>query len=362
MATQSLVGGAYFPSLLVGGGEHGIANLLIDASGEKASLVFQAPFTGNLRKIHFRTATVTTGGTVDVRLETVSTTDGNPTGTLAGTTTNGSVVIASSDDNVVKTATLTADAAVTLGTLYAIVIVAGSPGNMNIAMQDIDASGVYVPYSVLFTASWVKQVRRMIAAVEDDAGVFHQIPGVMFFETATQRIFNNTSSPDVWGMRLQFPFPVRVRGCWIDAELDGNATIKLYDSDGVTVLTSVDLDADQRVSTAWGLYRLIFPATVSLSANTNYYLGLEPSSGTNCALYTFSVPSSAAMQAWDGGNLVHVASAKDPSGTGSWTHYNNGTDGYLKAWMGVELSAFDDGVGGGGSAGGAHILGGTVVR
>lgn len=362
MATQSLVGGIYFPSLLVGGGEPGVTALLLDASGEKAALIFQSPFTGNIRKLHFRTAVVTTGGTVDGRLETVSATDGNPTGTLAGTTTNGSVVVDSADDNVIKTATLTADAAVTRGTVYALVVVAGSPGNINIATFDLDAGGTYVPYSGLFTASWVKQARRMVAAIEDDAGVFHQIPGVPFFSTLTQRQFNNTSTPDVWGLRFQFPVPVSVRGCWINTELDGNATIKLYDSDGVTVLASVALDSDQRFSTAWGLKRLMFASTIALAKDTNYYLGLEPSSGTNCSIYTASLPSAAAMDTWDGGVLVHVASAKDPSGTGSWTHYNNGTDGYLRAWMGVELSAFDDGVGGGGSAGGAHILGGTVVR
>jgi hypothetical protein len=359
MALQSLDGGIYLPSIVYG--EPATGTLLIDATGEKAALIFQSPFTGNLRTILFRTATVTTGGTVDVRLETVDATTGDPTGSLAGATTNASVAISAGDDNAIITATLTADAAVTRGTLYAVVIVAGSPGNMNIATFDIDATSTGFPYGDLYTTSWTKQPRRMLCAIADDAGVFRNIPGVTFFWTLTERNYGSGSTPDVWGIRFQVPFPCTVRGFWLTCEVDGDATVKLYDSDGVTVLTSLALDTNQRGSTAEVTHRHVFPADVSLAKDTYYYLGLEPSSATTVGFYTASLPSLASMDAWDGGALVHAASAKDPSGTGSWTHYNNGTDGHLKAWMGVELSAFDDGTGGGGGTTFPVIGGGGVI-
>jgi hypothetical protein len=151
----------------------------------------------------------------------------------------------------------------------------------------------------------------------------------------------------VWGMRFQVPFPCTVSGFWLICELDGDAVVKLYDSDGVTVLASLALDTDQRFGIAELTKRYVFSASVTLSKDTYYYLGLEPSSATSVGFYTGALPSLATMNTWDGGALVHAASAKDPSGTGSWTHYNNGTDGYLRTWMGVELSSFDDGVGGG---------------
>lgn len=348
MALQPLTGGMYFPSIVYG--EPAVSTLTIDASGEKAALVFQAPESAVIRTILFRTAVVTTGGTVDVRVETVDATTGDPTGTLAGTNTNVSVAIASSDDNVVKTATLTADATLTRGTLYAVVIVAGSPGNINIATFDIEATAVGFPYSDLFTASWVKQPRRILVALLTNAGVGYQLPGVTLFDVLTERNYSNASTPDVWGIRFQVPFPCTVRGFWLTCELDGDATVKLYDSDGVTVLTSLALDTNQRTSTSELTNRYVFPADVSLAKDTYYYLGLEPSSATSVGFYTASLPSLASMGAWDGGALIHAVSAKDPSGTGSWTHYNNGTDGYLKAWMGLELAAFDDGTGGGGGS------------
>lgn len=359
MALQPLDGGIYLPSIVYG--EPAIGNLLIDASGEKVALIFQAAFTGNLRTIMFRTATVTTGGTVDVRLETVDATSGDPDGTLVGTNTNASVVIAAADDNTVFTATLTADAAVTRGNLYAVVIVAGSPGNINIATFDIDATSTGFPYGDLYTTSWTKQARRMLCAVADSSGVFYNIAGVTFFSSITERNFGNSSTPDVWGIRFQVPFPCTIRGFWMTAELDGDATVKLYDSDGVTVLTSVTFESSQRGSAAEVTHRHAFPADVSLAKDTYYYLGLEPVFSTTVGFYTAALPSLAVMDAWDGGALVHVASAKDPSGTGSWTHHNNGTDGYLKAWMGVELSAFDDGTGGGGGTTFPVIGGGGVI-
>jgi hypothetical protein len=45
---------------------------------DKCAYVFRAPKSGTISKVGFRTGTVGTGGTVDVRLETVSATDGNP--------------------------------------------------------------------------------------------------------------------------------------------------------------------------------------------------------------------------------------------------------------------------------------------
>ena len=63
-------------------------NRTSEAANEQAAGVFQAPFTGTIDKVIFATGTVATGGTVDVRLETVSIANGDPTGTLLGTNSN----------------------------------------------------------------------------------------------------------------------------------------------------------------------------------------------------------------------------------------------------------------------------------
>src|SRR6185295_5385053 len=59
------------------------------------------PATGTLTGVQFQTGTITTGqNSCPIRVETMDATTGNPSGTLAYTNSNGTVDIASSDDNV----------------------------------------------------------------------------------------------------------------------------------------------------------------------------------------------------------------------------------------------------------------------
>lgn len=92
MALQSITHGYPFPAPpLTAAGAPSLGNYLLDANGEKAALVFAATAAKAIRKIHFRTGTVTTGDTVDCRVETVDTAaNGDPTGTLHTTNSNGS--------------------------------------------------------------------------------------------------------------------------------------------------------------------------------------------------------------------------------------------------------------------------------
>lgn len=356
MALVAVPGGFNLPrhpaGFPAGGPTYG--NMLIDVAGEEAALVCYAPFTGNLRKIHFRTATVTTGDTVDVRVETVDLADGQPSDTLFGTDTNGSVVIADGDDNVIKTATLTADAAVTKGTsLIGVTIVNGSvPGVINIANSNWDNTQRRFPYSSLFAAAaWANNVSSNVYALEDDGGVIYHIPGVYFTSTITAATFNNTSTPDVWGVRIKVPFPCKVDGCWFHCDGDGDIVFKLYDSDGVSVLATTDHDSNVRSATTGGGYYLPFTNDEpTLTKDTFYYLAAEPSSATSITLWRMALPSEASMGSWELGNNMHVASAKDPTGTGDWTHYNNATDGFEKMLCGLHISALDDGAGAGGGS------------
>ena len=365
MALVTVPGGLWLPSIPLGfaNGTPGFSSLVIDAANEAVSNIFYAPFTGNLRKVHFHTNTVTTGATVDVRVETVDLTTGDPTGTLFGTTTNGSVVIADSDDNVIKTATLTADAAVTKGTsLLGISIVnpAASFGNMQIAFFNEDTNNHAFPYGDHFTAAWAKQAAPIVMAIEDDGGVIYSVEGLRFLNTVTSTAFNSGSTPDVWGIRFKFPFKCKVDGAWAHTAVASTAdvTFKLYDSDGVSVIGTADLDPQVRQSLSGRGLR--FPFTndePTLNADTFYYLGIEPSTANSATVYRYALPSEASMSAWPLGNNCHVASAKNPTGTGSWTHYNNGTDGYERMPIGLHISQVDDGTGAGGSGGaGGHAL------
>jgi len=202
----------------------------LDADGEKLAFIMHAPKTGTISKVCFRTGTVTTGATVDVRLETVDATTGDPTGTLLGTNSNGAQVIADANDNVFFTTALTTGVAVTKGDLMAVVIVV--PTGANLALVDLaddsGSSGPIFPYSTQFAAAaWTKSATGsgIICALEYNDGSYAYQP-LMWPLSATQTdTFNNSSSPDERGNKLSLPFPARVTGFWVWVDIDGDADI-----------------------------------------------------------------------------------------------------------------------------------------
>ena len=84
-----------------------------NSANDAMGTILNPPQTGNVTDIAFALGTVTTGATLDARIETVGSATGDPSGTLLGTNTNGSLTIAGSDANTIKTVTLTASASVT---------------------------------------------------------------------------------------------------------------------------------------------------------------------------------------------------------------------------------------------------------
>jgi hypothetical protein len=321
------------------------ASFTIDAASEKVAAVVPGGFFGqSIRKILWRTGTVTTGDTVDVRVETVDNTTGNPTGTLVGTNTNASQVVANGDDDTMFTTTLTADADVSALDYFAVVIAnGGGGGNMAIAVYGDDTNTL--PYSDHFTASWAKNSLAPIVGFELVDGSYVYVPGCWPIQTITTDTFNNGSTPDVYANRITITTPCKVSGfwTWFNNASVSDCAVKLYDTDGVTVLASTTLDATNTISTSLISVRR-FNSEVTLAAG-DYWLGLEPTSTNNISAYDFTVPSAAAMNSFQGGTAIQLSTAKNPSGTGSWT-----TTSTRRLFIGLLFSAFDDGAGGGGGA------------
>ncbi|MFQ5804771.1 MAG: hypothetical protein ACE5JQ_17920, partial [Candidatus Methylomirabilales bacterium] len=339
MAEQTFPGGLWIPHPpIMQSAAPNLQNMLIDASTEKAAGVFRAPKTGTISKVGFLTGTVTTGATVDVRLETVDLANGDPSGTLLGTNSNGSQVIADTDDNTWFTTTLTTGVAVTKGDLLAVVIANAGSGNMNIRNVRYDFTG---GYSDLFTAAWVKDNDSPGFGLEYSDGSYAYSPHVWPVSGLTSNLnFNSSSTPDERGLIFQLPFPFRVTGCWLTVDLDNAADVVLYDSDGSTALETLSLDPDVRMDTAQRIFLLTFAGTQSLSANTNYRLVLKPTTTSNIRVSFFSVDAAAVMDALEGGQNFQYTERTD---AGAWTE--TATD---RPFVGLICDGFDDGVGGGG--------------
>ena len=343
MALQSLNNYVSLPSigLIVPGGT--FSTTVLDAADEKLAWVFLAPKTGLIRKIGFRTGTVTTGATVDVRLEGVTMSTGEPSGVLAGTTTNASQVIASADDNVWFTTQLTSDASVTAGQALAIVIVNPSGGFMQIASGFGATYTNQFPYSVAYlSGAWGAKGNGSLLSfyIEYHDGTTCSI-GNAPLQSHGSVTFNTGSAADERALYFSVPFPCKVAGADIMVpSWAGNGDIYLYDSDGTTVLSQVTgIDKDLSRAGTVGLLRVIFDTPATIAANTNYRLALKPTSGSNVGWYEYTFSSTTYMAAVDGGTAFHLSTQADASG---WSQTTT-----TRPSVALLISALDDGATGG---------------
>lgn len=318
-------------------------NLLIDAAGEKAACILFPAKTGNIRKIVWRTGTVTTGDTIDVRVETVDATTGDPSGTLWATNTNASQVVADANDNTIFTTTLTADAVITdIKVPIAIVFANGAlPGNMNIST--FTTLGLFaLPYADLFTASWAKSANPPCLGLEYSNGSYDIVNSIYPVSALNSNLFSSGSTPDERGMKFTPAVNMKVAGVNFILDMDGDVDVVLYDTDGVTALATTTLDANIRTGlSAAGLFA---PLTeITLSAGSTYRIVIKPA-GSNVSFWDFDVPTAAAMDSFHGGQNFHYTSAKNPSGVGSWTDVTT-----KRPFMSLYVTEWDDGSGGGGS-------------
>lgn len=359
MALQTIGGYLYVPPAWMMGFRDSMWYATLDASDEKLAFIFQAPKTGNITKLHFRTSTVATGATVDVRLETVDPATGFPTGTLKAANANAAQVIADSDDNKWFAVTLTAACAVNAGDILAFVVAAPGSGTFNINITHRTTNRMWnittFPYSATYAAAaWSKNNSAFLHfGVEYDTGIV-EIPGVLPTNELGSATMRTSSTPDEIGNMINLPFKCRVAGVFIGGYVSNavcNFTIKLYDSDGSTVLKSISIEADVLAGASSNDYqqRYFFDAPITLQPNTNYRLTILPTTDTqwvhllylgntlNDALIVNGLPCS---------GLQKTSRSDD----GAWTQDND-----YKMSIGFLIDQLDDGAGGGG--GGSTLVG-----
>lgn len=309
MAITRWPGGVPWPMYPTAGGNTApnLSNITLDANGEKFASIYAATAAKAIHTIHFRTITVTTGDTLDVRVETVDTaSDGNPTGTLWGTTTNGSAVVASSDDNVWKSVTLTADATLAIGDVFALVAVNGAAGVMNLAAWQ--RSTAQFPYGNQFAAAaWTKNANLNLIIPQYSDGTFEPIHGLTGVGgPINTNTFKSDDATNRRGNIFQVPSQCRAGGCWVWVDADAAFTVKLYDSDGSTVLaTTASINTFQRVSTGAGVLFFPFTTAATLNPGTSYRIAIVPSGAANISAYDFDAPVAAYMDLFPGGQAMH---------------------------------------------------------
>ena len=293
-------------------------NFVIDANGEQVMTVFSAPKTGNVVKIHWRTGTVTTGATIQVKFTTLFATGGVAnTNTLWAINTTVNHVIDNGQDNMMIVSTLTASAPFVAGDTVCVVIANGTGGNMQIANFADDANNV--PYGGLLTTTWTKGIFSAILALEYDDGSFYWIPGIFPSKDVTANSYAENSLLDERGIWMQLPFWGRCIGVRVWADMDADAYINLYGSDGVTKLARKGTDTDVRGLTSAHMHSYFWDTPVNLQPGVKYRVVVEPvQTATNLTTYDYVFSSPTARGSGPGGLLVGSTHAKNPSGNSSW--------------------------------------------
>lgn len=334
-------------------GGHLANQLTIDAPDEAMAMIFQVPKTGTCIGADFRTGTVVTGATVTVSLQTVDAITGVPTGTLYHANATVTQVIGDADDATWFTVTWTGFT-VTQGDVVAIVITAPASGTFDIDIirgRDI-IEVLYFPYSALFTTSWARSSSEgLIGALRYTGNVYHQIPGLVPYDSSPTLVFNNTDSPNEIGNRFKLP-PITIVGIWARIR-DDNTTdydLVLYDDADVAQRTHNHKSGYRGSVSGHGTSFYFFDSEYNLPNDTVHHIILKPISATDIKIRSILVSTVELMGGMPGGPIFHRSHRTDE---GAWTD----VDTEVIA-MGLIVKAFQDGIGGGA----ASILGGGSLH
>lgn len=342
--------------------------ITFDSTTDRLAYVTQAYQADSISKVLFRTGTVTTGCTVQIRIESVS--NGRPSGTIIAAGASGTVTVADSDDNVWKTVTIGTPYTFSVGEEYAIVMTysSGTTPNMGLANTSPDYGGWFAtqyPQRLQDTGagSWAvpAQNRPWEWVVEfTNAGGAVTLPGLSPLNgDGTITAFNSGSAANERALKFVPPFKCRVVGLSLalfNMAAGADFTAAIWDATdnpgaGPTPLAQTNtIDGDTFVSTtADGIGHVFFTAPVTLTAGTTYYAGLKPSTANNIGLLELSAAgtgaSSTGIRAFGiGANTAHLATrawvSTDP---GAWTNTTTTLPGIT-----LLIDQLDDGASAGG--------------
>jgi hypothetical protein len=319
----------------------------IDANTEKHAFVFQVPKTGTLDKAEFRLGAVTFGGSSALRVsfQDVSATDGNPDGTqdqyrdmtsLSANAWNApGLMTADGTDGGAKRSVTKGDI-LSLVMEYQTFTAADSIIFSGISTGSVIESPLNFPYCDLFTASWAKTHMLPTFALKYDDGAYHAPPCCMPISALNSTAFASNSTPDERGLLFQLPFPASLEGIYFRSDLDNDGELVIYNS-AHSAQRTVSLDKDIRSSAGGQWFTRIFSSPLDLSANTDYRAVIKPTTTSNLSTYDWD--SAVSLANYIGGSTWQYTERTD---AGAWTDTAT-----KRPWMGLILSGFDGGGGGG---------------
>lgn len=347
MALVDLPSPICYPDIPFIGASFGYSGTLQDAAGEFCGLIFQAQRSETITHVGFLSGTQTVAGTVDIRLETFDTGTGLNSGSLiaAGAEVNVNIPTA----NTFYEGAIGTPPSVTAGEKYCIVVRRNTySGNIQRSSASQIANW---PGPIVSTGTAQRTADVGVFSIKYGTSGYLPHKNAFPYSSTTSTRFDNGSTPDVYANEFALSQKVRAKGIWVGADFDADVNLNLYGTDGATVERTVLNSSVMPTITGFGWNFLDFDSPFVIEAGDTHFLGFEPASGTTTGLLRFVFPSSDIRAASFGG--FRLASAKDPSGLGSWTAIPNEI-----ILMGLIIDQIDDGAGGG-AGGGGSIFGST---
>jgi hypothetical protein len=352
MTLQNVTGHVLIPESVYYSGSMAQQPAVLDANGEYCCCVFRIPKTGTLKKIAFRTGTVTTADTITVRLEAVDVATGQPDGNLLVANANGEQAAPSANTTYWVALNGATGVSVTKGTVAAIKIsLTFVDGNLQINYR-LGNNPRNFPYCGEYLgAAWALKASLGNFGLEYDTGIVPVI-GMLPAVSITGVAFANNDDPERRGLVFQVPYTCTIHGIWVVADMDEGCNIVLYDTDQATPLETISTDKDIRGGTGAGLHIFELATDRTLTINTNYRISLEPTTNTDITLSYADLTDDGAvvaMAGFEGGTTWHYTTAADvPVNEASWAPTTT-----RRPLIGIMISQLDDGA----TAGGGAVVG-----
>lgn len=349
MTIQDWPGGLYYPDHS-GDPTPSAVRHILDADGEKCALIFQCPKDGTLTDVVFRTSVVAqdTNG-LKISFQTVDVTTGLPDGVVDQS------VVQAVASNTWYEVTMGASRVVTAGEVLAVVIEFDSWAGSD----DVDISALTHSYNEWHDSnsiygafhnatSWAVSTMNMALGLKySDASYESFGPASGTLTAAGALTFNSGDTPDEYGNVITLPSPARCCGIWASVDADNDFDLVLYDSDGSTVLGTTSFDKDIKYGSSYGVLLARFDP-VDLAKDTEYRMAIKPGASDIRIMRYFMY----AQNTTPGGASCHLTSQ---TGGGGWSETST-----ERIVMGLLLTGFDDGVGGGAASGARNPLGGPI--
>jgi len=338
----------YLPSLPNRSVADALANLTVDATTEKAAFIVEVPKSGTITKVLFRFGTITLMDPLELGLETVGATTGDPSGTLYGGSDEAAFTPAATDDDTFRIVTLAVAATAVKGNQIAVQIDVPTYTDGNFTIQYL-GSGIsqQFPYCDAYVGApaWAKATGCPILAFGYSDGSW-EVPFGCFPATPVTRSYDSNDAIDEYANKFYMPVKAEVHGVWAVLDMDEGASFHLYDNSATPVelaATAVQ-DKDIRVDANVGLKFVQFATAVTIGPGY-YYLSCKPSTTTAVVVQGYQFPTAALtvgegttdieeiMKAVEFGTNCYEVGRTD---AGGWTHF----DISRRLKMGIVLGSF----------------------